>query len=210
METLHHPKSRVRSKRSSRGRIHNAIENGNVFVVRTLLAMGMDTEELDSNGRTPLVHAIMKLQEAICKLLLDKGASSRDTNGWTPLASAAFKFNEDLCQFLVKKGCTLCLNTEQKVQLKPELSCRIHLAAAGGYETALQLLLDMGADINERNSFGETALLEAVYNNQLSSVKILIGRGADATISTHEGFSALNMAVRGLTDSEMMRFLLMM
>ncbi|RPB25033.1 hypothetical protein L211DRAFT_134911 [Terfezia boudieri ATCC MYA-4762] len=74
METLHHPKSRVRSKRSSRGRIHNAIENGNVFVVRTLLAMGMDTEELDSNGRTPLIHAIMKHQEATCKLLLDKGS----------------------------------------------------------------------------------------------------------------------------------------
>ena len=68
------PKSPVRSKRSSRGRIHNAIENGNVFVIRTLLALGMDIEELDSNGRTPLVHAIMKHQEAICKLLLEKGA----------------------------------------------------------------------------------------------------------------------------------------
>jgi len=59
---------------SSRGRIHNAIENGNEFVVRTVLAMGMDIEELDSTGRTPLVHAIMKHQEAICKLLLEKGA----------------------------------------------------------------------------------------------------------------------------------------
>ncbi|RPB25035.1 ankyrin [Terfezia boudieri ATCC MYA-4762] len=353
METLHHPKSRVRSKRSSRGRIHNAIENGNVFVVRTLLAMGMDTEELDSNGRTPLVHAIMKHQEIICKLLLEKGAcagvdalksftcgmdfkerselldpliasalddgasssminlaidmnyelavraiihfepqvlvgidiegqtplthaaevflnsedinyehwndifealldkasrenieavkklvpkfavpkwissmhwlvqrdyrsilallsftESRDTKGWTPLASAAFNLKEDLCQFLVEKGCTLCLNTEQKVQLKPKLSCRIHLAAVDGYETALQLLLDMGADINEENSHGRTALLTAVYHDHLSCVKILIGRGADATISTNEGFSVLHMAARRLTYSDMMRFLL--
>ncbi|RPB18104.1 ankyrin, partial [Terfezia boudieri ATCC MYA-4762] len=95
---------------------------------------------------------------------------------------------------------TLCLNAEQKVQLKPKLSCRIHVAAEDGYETALQLLLDMGADINEENSHGGTALLRAVYHNHLSCVKILIGRGADATISTHEGFSALDMAVRGLTD----------
>ena len=64
-----------RSLWSSRGRIHNAIEGGNEFV-RTVLTMGMDIaiEELDSNGRTPLVHAIMKHQEAICKLLLEKGA----------------------------------------------------------------------------------------------------------------------------------------
>jgi len=49
------PRSRPRIW-SSRGRIHNAIESGNEFVVRTVLGMGMDVEELDANGRTPLVH----------------------------------------------------------------------------------------------------------------------------------------------------------
>ncbi|KAF8455167.1 ankyrin repeat-containing domain protein [Terfezia claveryi] len=455
METLHHPKSRVRSKRSSRGRIHNAIENGNVFVVRTLLAMGMDSEELDSNGRTPLVHAIMKHQETICKLLLEKGACAsvdvlknftsgtdlkerselidplitrslddgtssvyvlvlrllvqmalgtnyggdfnqysgqsmlnlaidmnyelavraiiqlepqvlvevdtegrtpfayayhlqrnricemllqnpevdmetateavkleggftervhavieekcplllrlqllfatsmdvnkigtegqtslthaaevvlnsedinyehwndafkallskasreniealkkltprltapkwiasmheliqkdyrsilvllsftelRDTRGWTSLALAAIHNREGLCQFLLENGCTLCLNAEQKEQLKPNLSYNIHVGAKCGHKTVLQLLLDMGADINERNSCGETALLEAVYYNHLSCVKILIGEGADATISTHGGENVLHRAAQ-LADSEMMRFLL--
>ena len=57
------------------GRIHDAIESGNGFVVRALLAIGMDIEELDSNGRTPLVHAVENHQEAIYKLLLEKGAS---------------------------------------------------------------------------------------------------------------------------------------
>ncbi|KAF8455162.1 ankyrin repeat-containing domain protein [Terfezia claveryi] len=451
MQTLHHPKSRVRNKRSSRGRIHNAIENGNVFVVRALLAMGMDTEELDSNGRTPLLHATMKRQEAICRLLLEKGASvealiaftndmgvnerfklfdplireaigegsgsvaslqlllqmalttniggnfnqyscqsmlnlaidmnhelavraiiqlepqvlmevdtecrtpfayayhlqrnkiceerlqnsevdmktasevvklegsftervhavigekclllfrlqllfarsmdvdkigtegqtplthaaevvlnskdinyelwddifkalldkasreniealrklthkltapkwiasmhwliqqdyrsilvllsfteSHDTEGWTPLASAAFNNREGLCQFLVENGCTLCLSAKQKEQLKPKLSCSIHSAVRGGHKTALQLLLDMGADINDRNSCGETALLTAVEYNHLSCVKILIGRGADATISTQRGATVLHWAAR-FAGSEMIRFLL--
>jgi len=365
--------SRPRPRRiwSSRGRIHNAIENGNEFAVRTVLAMGMDIEELDSNGRTPLIHAIMKHQEAICSLLLEKGASvgplkafttgmdlkersdlldplitgalddgassayvavlrllvqmalgtnygddnrsssqsmmniaidmtyelavralikldlqqpsiadgqiafaaslaelflkskidyytqlddscrsildgmnvktnwenmtrartavsmhdvvnggyksilqllslieSRDAEGWTPLASAAFHNNEALCKFLVGKGCSLCLDTEQKNQLKPKLACRIHDTARAGHETALQLLLDMGADINERNSDGETALLEAVYYNHLSCVKILIGRGADATILANGGYSVLHRAAWRSTNSEMMKFVL--
>jgi len=38
---------------------------------------------------------------------------------------------------------------EQKKQLKPKLLFRIHGAAMRGHKTALQLLLDMGADINE-------------------------------------------------------------
>ena len=68
-ETHHSNRPKPRRIWSSRGRIHNAIENSNEFVVRTVLAMGMDIEELDSNGRTPLVHATMKRQGAVCKLL---------------------------------------------------------------------------------------------------------------------------------------------
>jgi len=371
METPRSP-SKSRSKRSSRGRMHSAIENGNGYVVRALLALGMDVEEVDSNGQTPLVHAIMKHQEAICRLLLEKGAcgsgealkaftsgmnlkerselldplitralddgtpsvyiavlrllvqmalgtsygdghqssgrsmmnaaidmgydlavraiihfepqvlvevdtegrtplvlaaqlvlnsaiggyeslegvcrvlldnmtidvettkkvtvghiavsmhdivkkgyksilqllsliESRDAEGWTPLASAAFNLNEALCRF---KGCSLCLDTEQKNQLKPKLSCHIHNAARNGHETALQLLLDMGADINERNPIGQTALLLAVFYNHLSCVKILIERGADAMVLTDYGSSALHYAALGLSNSEMMKFLL--
>ena len=354
-----------RGKRSSRGRIHNAIGNGNGFVVRALLAMGIDIEELDSNGRTPLVHAAVKCQEAICKLLLGKGASvealnaftrcmdpkerselldqslenamseglrsettirlllsmalggddnqslsqinvatdmqyglalcaiaqlelrvvvevdiegptgiaqsrfglgpevndyetledicrvvldntnieamkkmavpriavsmhdlvkkayqsilqllslidSRDAEGWTPLASAAFNSREDLCEFLVGKGCSLCLDTEfeQKEQLKPKLSCNIIDASQRGHKTVLQLLLDMGADVDKRNADGETALLEAVYNDHLSCIKILIGRGADVTIPNGAGRNVLHRVAWESTDSETMKFLL--
>jgi len=133
---------------------------------------------------------------------------SHDTEGWSPLASAAFNNKEALCEFLVGNGCGLCLDMEQKEQLKPKLSCSIHLAAKGGHKTALQLLLDMGVDINKRNSDGVTALLEAIYYNHLSCVKILIERGADVTILTNYGNSVLHRAVWRSTEGEMMKFLL--
>jgi len=133
---------------------------------------------------------------------------ARDAEGWTPLASAAFTCNEALCDFLVAKGCNLCLDAEQKEQLNPELSLRIHDAARCSYMTSLPLLLDMGADINERDSYGETALLEAVSNNHLSCVKVLIERGADTTISTTQGESVLHRAAWRSIGGDMMEFLL--
>ncbi|KAF8423335.1 ankyrin repeat-containing domain protein [Tirmania nivea] len=239
---------------SSRGCIHNAIENGNELAVRTLLAMGMNIEELNSLGRTPLVHAAVKRQEAICKKLLEKGVSvkglkmftsgmtfterfellvpstvsmhnglntiykttlqllslieSRNSKGWTPLASAAFNNNEALCEFLVERGCSLYLDTEQKERLKPKLSGSLHVATKGGHKTALQLLLDMGADVNERSSYGETVLLKAVYYGHLPCVKILIKMRADTKISSNGGSNVLHLSASRSTDCEMMKFLL--
>ena len=151
-----------------------------------------------------LVQELVEKDYTVILVLLSL-MESCDTEGWTPLASAAFKNNEALCELLVAKGCTLCLNTEQT---KLQLSCRIHDAARGGHKTALQLLLDMGADINERNAAGEIALLGAVSNNHLSCIKILIERGADATILTNMGASVLHRAAWRSTDSEVMKSLL--
>ena len=94
--------------------------------------------------------------------------------------------------------------------MKSQLSHRIHATAKHGHKADLQLLLDMGAGINEKNSsaFDAIALLEAVYNGHLSYVELLIERGADATILTRNGNSVLHLAAQKSTDSEMMNFLL--
>ena len=94
-----------RGKRSSRGRIHNAIENGNIFVVRTLLTIGMDLEELDSKGRTPLVHAVVKQQVAICKLLLERGANVEEWKAFT----CGMTFTEML-RLLIPSAKSMCMH----------------------------------------------------------------------------------------------------
>jgi len=238
-----------------------AIEKYCPRVLDLLLATGVDVEKIHIEGQTLLAHAAEAVLNSednnheslnyICKALLNKASranienvrkvrpklgarqwiatsmhelvkkeyksllvllslmESRGAEGLTPLASTAFTLNEALCEFLVEKGYSLFLDTEDKEQLKSKLSCRIHDAAKRGRKTALQLLLDMGADINERNSDGETALLEAVHYNHLSCVKLLIERGADPTIeSTIGGASVLHRAAYRSTDSEIMMFLL--
>jgi len=238
---------------SLKGSIHTAIDRRCKISLDLLLEMGAHVEEVDIEGRTPLIHAAQlaltskidtnnyESLDYICRALLEATNTetvkhmvvartavsmhdlvekdyksilqllslieSRDAEGWTPLASAAFNNNEALCEFLVDKGCTLSLDTEQKKQLKPKLLRRIHVAARGGHETSLELLLDMGADTNERDSAGGTALQEAVYNNHLSCVKMLIASGADATILTNSRRTVLHRAAWA-GNEQIMKFLL--
>ena len=69
-------------------------------------------------------------------------------------------------------------------------------------------MLDMGTDINERSSDGTIALLQAVFYNHLSCVKILMEGGADTTIFTSQGRGVLHWAARQSADCEIMKFLL--
>ena len=58
VETPHRP-SKPRSKWYY-GRMHKAIETGSELVIRTMLTMEIDIEELDLHSQTPLIHATMK------------------------------------------------------------------------------------------------------------------------------------------------------
>jgi hypothetical protein len=59
----------LKLKWSSKGQIHNAISEGNEYVVRMLLALGSDIEELDRQDKTPLAHAVLSNNEVMVKLL---------------------------------------------------------------------------------------------------------------------------------------------
>jgi len=145
--------SRPRPRRiwSSCGRMHNAIENGNILVVRTLLAMAMDVEELDSNGQTPLLHAIEIHHVAICKILVEKGASiTQDANDETLLTHATHMlFNlgiydyallDHICEALLDSRPNAIIKTDGNIPGKC-IAVSMHSAVNGGYKSILQLLL---------------------------------------------------------------------
>jgi len=58
----------------------------------------------------------------------------------------------------------------------------------------IPLLLERGADIDATDGMGFTALISAVVNDQPDLVRLLLDRGADPGIRTHEDQSALDCA----------------
>ena len=67
-----------------------AVKEGRLDVIKTLLDQGVDLEESDSDGRTALMHGIIKRQIEAVKILLEAGANcvSGDNYGITPLMLA--------------------------------------------------------------------------------------------------------------------------
>jgi ankyrin repeat protein len=67
----------------------------------------------------------------------------------------------------------------------------LHFASATGACEVIQTLLDHGADVNGLDLEGRTALFCATEHGQEAATRLLIQRGADASIRTAEGYFAL-------------------
>jgi ankyrin repeat protein len=68
-------------------------------------------------------------------------------------------------------------------------------AAGEGNTGAAELLLELGAALNQRSKGGYTPLLFAVRNNRYETVKFLLTQGANVNDRIPDGTSALSMAI---------------
>ncbi|KAG7467259.1 hypothetical protein MATL_G00151420 [Megalops atlanticus] len=134
-------------------------------------------------------------------------------NGDDEIFSAATLTADEL-RDVVKSGDYLAvkfaLNSKEDYNLEQEHSSGMSLAmlaAAGGQDDILRLLIKKGAKVNSRQKNGMTALMHAAEKNFLSTVAILLEAGAYINMQTLSGETALMRACkRG--NAEVVRLLL--
>jgi hypothetical protein len=90
----------------------------------------------------------------------------------------------DVHETALTKAC--CLEVREEGHPLP-YSCALN-------HDVINCLLDQGADINEKNSVGDTALMVAVQQKRLDIVSILLNRGANKDIQGIDGKTALTVA----------------
>jgi len=79
--------------------------------------------------------------------------------------------------------------------------CALHLAASWGDDEIVQLLLKVSdIDVNLKDRLKMTPLFKAVQIQSLACVKLLVGAGADSTISCCDTRNALQYAVMEFGD----------
>ena len=184
--------------------LHRAADLVNVSMVRLLLAKGADIEERSPKDFSPKRHPLARLgsdfgeydevdasdadegwtallraaangQEAMVRLLVEKGADieARSPSNGTPLICAAEGKYEAVVEFLLQSGANV--NAEDQFGWKP-----LHrVMVTPGGEHVAQVLLTHGADINARCSYNKTPLHHAIEKGNESMVSFLLAAGAD-------------------------------
>src|ERR1051326_4434807 len=80
------------------------------------------------------------------------------------------------------------------------------VAAEIGSLDAMKTLLDRGADVNARNTYGSTALMLSV--TEPKKIRLLLDHGADVNVASRSGRTALIVAAFANPSAEVVRMLL--
>ncbi|XP_033265193.1 M-phase phosphoprotein 8 isoform X1 [Orcinus orca] len=158
----------------------------------------------NSDGRQQILSFGMDLQLEWMKLEdFQKHLDGEDENFTTAEAIPS-----NVLRDAVKNGdyitVKFALNSSEEYNLDQEDSSGmtlVMLAAAGGQDDLLRLLLKKGAKVNGRQKNGTTALIHAAEKNFLTTVAILLEAGAFVNVQQSNGETALMKACkRGNSD----------
>lgn len=207
-----------------------AIDRGDLAAVTRGLAAGVAVDTADtrsaSQGRTPLLAAVVRDWPALARVLLAAGAEPdrRDGDerehlgqlgmarpsdftreawlwrrGYTPLMVAAVLGRGECARLLLDAGAHVDL-------LDHAGYSALMLAAGNGHGDLVAALLAAGADPNLRGYQRKTALLCAAGDGHAGIARQLLAAGADRDARDRNGDSALDMA-RLVGDAELIAVL---
>ncbi len=201
-----------------------AIRRGDAKSVGDLLAAGPDLANArDERGNSPLLIATYAGQHDIVRLLLERGARAGffeacalglagdvrrhlrehpesvgqwSHDGWPPLHLAVFFGRRETAEALLDAGADV-----RAVARNSEANLAINAAAAGPRvdrrPEIVRLLIARGCPVDGRGSpAGHTPLHEAAFNGDLALIRLLLENGADRSVRTGEGETALEIAVK--------------
>jgi ankyrin repeat protein len=164
---------------------------GMIDAVTALLDGGANVNEKDaSSGDTPLMRAARNGQSEMVLFLLKRGADAKATNsrGETALTSfGGWCISPDAAKALLANA------ANPKGEMHKAL---IYAASTGsvGCLNLVKLFIENGADPNYQDGFGNTALIFAARWGHREVVRFLLTKGADTSLKTEDGHTALDEA----------------
>lgn len=179
---------------------------GTLETVKLLLQKGAEVNVVDNRGFTPLNAAANVDNTEVAKLLIEKGANvnAKTSVGivGTALTGAAHRGNLELTRLLLAHHAdfnAISAENDGNVKNGPVAFgnlTALHLAAANGSAAEVKLLLDAGAPVDPRDIRGMTPLMFAVSTDRPNPdiVRMLLAKGADASIRSNIGESTVNWA----------------
>ena len=189
--------------------LHAAALNGRLEVVRALLDHGASPNMETEKGDTALhfvsggTYDSEKHGVGIARLLLEHGVDVHVQNKIlnNALHIAAFFGRLQVAQVLLDHGVNVDTENGQG-------ETALHSVSRGGYNSqekganTARLLLERGVDVNARRKDGWTPLHLAAYKGRVKVVQALLDHGANVTLETEEGETALHTISRSEFNSQ--------
>lgn len=173
-----------------------AIHDGDVAVVISLLKQGANPNTLDATEASALFLAAEKGHVEIVRALVAAGADVNlvpdedfPTMGASPLYAAAECGHVDVVRVLVSGGADVNF-------ICGDLSTPLIRAADEGYAEIVRILLEAGAMTEHPRGF-ESALMRAAFSAHRDCVELLLSYGADRSMRDVDGLAAVDYARLG-------------
>lgn len=161
-----------------------------VETVKVLINNGANPNAKDSRSTTPLHVAAYCNMEDIAEFLISSGAdvNAVDDEGETPLMYAASQCSTtEIAEVLLGRGAYLNRPGHSSSPLRTAIwHERVEFS---------KFLLEKGADVNEKDDKGWTALHSAAYKGSTKGVSLLLGYGATVNAETEKNLTPLDIAV---------------
>ena len=167
-----------------------AIETGDVALIKTLLAQGINTNLLNQDGFAPVHLAMLTGNIATAGVFLTHVPADIDmktADGWTPLHCAAITGKEDLVNLCLEKGgdISACTTDGQTA---------LHKACKSGCVETVKLLLEKGANPEAEDKWAWRPLHSAAAGGSKAIVEVLDKNEVDVWARDKKHCSAMTCA----------------
>ena len=173
--------------------LHLAAKCGSSKICKLIVEVhkGLDINNKDYNGNTPIHFAVEESQLETVKYLFDKGGdlNSDDDEEDTPLHAATSGGHTEVVRFILAKAI-------DKNPADGDGDTPLHEAAREGFLEICKLICRYVKDVNPKNDSGQTPMFNAAEEGELETVKFLFNIGGDFSFRTNEGDTPLDAALR--------------
>lgn len=175
--------------------LHAAAAAGNVGEIDRLVKEGANVNARDGNGRTPMMVAAFRQDDAAVRALIEAGANvnALEYQSYDVITIAAVLNDLDTLRTVLAAG------GNARAITSPYSGTALIAAAHLGHAEVCEALIKARAPLDHVNNLGWTALIEAVVlgdggKRHVATAEALVAAGASKSIGDRNGVTPLQHA----------------